>query len=295
LTLNFDPEESFLEIRRTIIENLVYPGDGNSDADPMFVRPDGSGDLREAFTLQPGSPAMGTGPNGLDMGALVPSGPTITGEPPALTSQTWARLKVGGPGIVAFRYAINRGPYGEEIPIEDVFEGGLIELNDLSSGSYVVSVQGKDFAGYYHQSAVMSRQWIVDTETEDLDQDGMPNDWEKNNGLNPDDAGDALLDADQDGYSNLDEYRAGTDPRDAGSRLWTDLQQDAELGTMKLVFHAVEGKRYVLQSRGPDAGATWEDLQELGPMMETGPHELALAPVSTADAGFYRVVLQIVP
>ena len=46
----------------------------------------------------------------------------------------------------------------------------------------------------------------------DTDGDGMPDAWETENGLNPEDAGDADTDADGDGRSNADEFRAGGDP-----------------------------------------------------------------------------------
>jgi hypothetical protein len=44
----------------------------------------------------------------------------------------------------------------------------------------------------------------------DRDDDGMPDVWETEFGLNPDDPDDARADPDRDGASNLDEYRAGT-------------------------------------------------------------------------------------
>lgn len=40
----------------------------------------------------------------------------------------------------------------------------------------------------------------------DTDHDGMPNDWEKRAGLNPQDAADGNADRDHDGYTNLEEY-----------------------------------------------------------------------------------------
>ncbi|MDD5502544.1 MAG: PKD domain-containing protein [Candidatus Thermoplasmatota archaeon] len=51
----------------------------------------------------------------------------------------------------------------------------------------------------------------------DVDKDGMPNDWEKANGFNPNDASDKTSDADSDTISNLDEYKAGTNPKSADS------------------------------------------------------------------------------
>ena len=46
----------------------------------------------------------------------------------------------------------------------------------------------------------------------DTDGDGMPDEWEKQNGLNPNDPADATQDPDGDGLNNLDEYKNGTDP-----------------------------------------------------------------------------------
>ncbi len=48
----------------------------------------------------------------------------------------------------------------------------------------------------------------------DKDEDGMPNGWEGDNGLNPNNASDASEDPDGDNYTNLEEYKAGTDPMD---------------------------------------------------------------------------------
>ena len=46
----------------------------------------------------------------------------------------------------------------------------------------------------------------------DQDQDGMPDEWERQHHLNAADATDCWADPDDDGYSNLEEYLSGTDP-----------------------------------------------------------------------------------
>lgn len=46
----------------------------------------------------------------------------------------------------------------------------------------------------------------------DSDRDGMPNRWERVNGLNPNRAADATRDPDHDGLANIGEFTVGTDP-----------------------------------------------------------------------------------
>ena len=48
----------------------------------------------------------------------------------------------------------------------------------------------------------------------DTDKDGMPDEWEKEHGLNAASALDSSQDADQDGYTNVEEYLNGTHPRE---------------------------------------------------------------------------------
>lgn len=57
----------------------------------------------------------------------------------------------------------------------------------------------------------------VETINADSDGDGMPDDWERKYGLNPQDPSDAALDSDEDGFTNLQEFQAGTDPLDPKS------------------------------------------------------------------------------
>ena len=51
----------------------------------------------------------------------------------------------------------------------------------------------------------------------DTDKDGMPNVWEIQFGLNPNDAQDATKDVDNDGLNNLNEYQYGTNPTNPDS------------------------------------------------------------------------------
>ena len=58
----------------------------------------------------------------------------------------------------------------------------------------------------------------------DTDGDGMPDEWEIANGLNPNDASDANLDCTGDGYTNIEKYINGISTK---SRIdWTDLRNN---------------------------------------------------------------------
>ncbi len=92
---------------------------------------------------------------------------------------------------------------GASLPVRDPVDSRLIADVRNRSGKMIDSQ--KEVGGW---PALQSGTAPVDT-----DNDGMPDEWEVQHGLNPKDPADAALDADRDGYSNLEEYLNGTDPR----------------------------------------------------------------------------------
>jgi predicted outer membrane repeat protein len=52
----------------------------------------------------------------------------------------------------------------------------------------------------------------IRTDNLDTDSDGMPDSWEIDNGLNPNNFNDAYADPDTDGFTNLEEFQNGTNP-----------------------------------------------------------------------------------
>jgi len=69
---------------------------------------------------------------------------------------------------------------------------------------------------------------VVDTRVPgDEDGDGIPDPWELEHGLNPDDGSDGMVDNDQDGFGAAYEYAYGTDPNDPGSVPLPTLYVDA--------------------------------------------------------------------
>ncbi len=184
----------------TYSNNLFYqvsgpawtgPGGGNVTADPLLVHVP---ELRETtnftswesaqvmwdwFSLRPGSPALGMGPNGRDQGGVVPLGVSISGEPVGTTPSTTATLFVGanrtgngvltngfpnGSGFTHYKWRLDGGAWSAETPTATP-----IQLTGLSSGAHYVEVTGKRDAGFYQDDPIygedavvtVSRTWTV--------------------------------------------------------------------------------------------------------------------------------------
>lgn len=66
----------------------------------------------------------------------------------------------------------------------------------------------------------------------DTDGDGLPDDWEKAHGLDPQNPADATADLNGDGYANIEDFLNGLDPR-APKTDWTDLKNNVDPRTVK--------------------------------------------------------------
>lgn len=142
-----------LRVDRSILpEPGPWSGVGNLDADPQFANPTND------FRLRPASPARGAGPLGLDMGAFVPPGAALSGEPPPSTWRRDFTLTVGGPGIVSYRDRLNGGPWSAERSISEP-----IPLTGLADGTYQIEVLGRNSAGVWQPESAptLSRAWTV--------------------------------------------------------------------------------------------------------------------------------------
>lgn len=193
LTRNYNPGVSTL-----VFTNNLMPfawaglGGNNSTADPRlkylpqlsetyFSSFEEAQVMRGWFSLLPGSPALGTGPNGRDQGGVIPLGASISGEPIGTNHLTSATLRVGplrtgngipvtgwpsGSGYTHYRYRLDGGAWSGERPAPTP-----IALSGLANGPHHVDISGKRDAGYYQDDAVFgldavvtaSRTWTVNT------------------------------------------------------------------------------------------------------------------------------------
>ena len=292
----------YLKTDYNCVENFPQTGTGNISTDPLFVDRTGV-DYTNYLTklaLQSGSPCIGTGPNGIDMGAIVPMGASISGEPVGTTSDTTATLTIAGPGIWGYRWRINGGAWSGDISLvpqaiwdgapftETMFDNApQIELTGLVDDTYTIEVLGQNSAGDWQVTPTVSKTWTVSTGPLDTDMDGMPDDYEDANGFafdNPDDAGE---DADGDGSSNLSEYVAGTLPNDATSVL--SLTASISGNDVILTFEGVDGKSYQVQSSTTLAPGSWAEVDTV-PAASAGQQNATDTGGSQASRKFYRLV-----
>src|SRR5205814_4747928 len=73
----------------------VYPGAGNILGNPLLKNTASVTDPTADFVLLPGSPAIGKGPNGQDMGAAIPFGVSFNGVPPTFTNSKHETIRCG--------------------------------------------------------------------------------------------------------------------------------------------------------------------------------------------------------
>ena len=128
----------------------------------------------------------------------------------------------------------------------------------------------------------------VGTQPVDLDQDGIADDWELENGLDPNDPLDAFLDFDRDGVINLTEFVEGTNPNDEIEVIVATISLLED--EVRLRFNAIPDTRYQLEYTTDLGLSDWQVLLELEADDDEEFLEISDASVLENGRRFYRIV-----
>lgn len=129
--------------------------------------------------------------------------------------------------------------------------------------------------------------FIAQLQLPDSDNDQLPDDWELTyfNTL----ARDGTEDSDNDGHSDLAEFRAGTSPVNSASILRAIALTGVGSGTTTVMWSAVPGRRYQVQSRDTFSEPGWSNVG--GPVTASGTSASVPDPAPGDPDRFYRVVV----
>ena len=125
-------------------------------------------------------------------------------------------------------------------------------------------------------------------ESVDMDQDGIADDWERENGLDPSDPLDAFLDFDRDGVINLAEFVEGTNPNDEIELIFATIAVEGDQVLIR--FNANPDAEYQLEYTTDLSASDWQVLQELKTDDDEVFLEIADALVPADGPRFYRVI-----
>lgn len=206
---------------------------------------------------------------------------------------------VDGPGWVRWTAGGNAG-VGDQVGFRLNVDGDSLLLFDSAGALIDARYFGRQIPGYsegrFPDGAAETAQFPVPSPggpnriVVDSDGDGIADDWELANGLDPESGDDALMDFDRDGMNALEEYLAGTDPRDPDSLLMIHALEPELGGIVRMRFRAARGRAYRVEYRDVFDDQPWRILEDIG--AESVDREVTIEDgVPGHDARFYRVRL----
>lgn len=183
-------------------------------------------------------------------------------------------------------------------------EDGSIQINNTFPLEAVIPAEAEDVVliitgqGIGGSESVVVSEILFSTSNTlgDADNDGIPDDYEIANGLDPFDPGDKHLDLDGDGRSNIQEFLAGTIANDPSSFLGI-TEFDLSNNRFSATWQSVPGRTYVIQS-SLDL-ETWTNLGGEIPAADAPATETSSPLIPTPSVPpartFYRVLVVAEP
>ncbi len=174
LARNYNPAVSLVTYSNNVLPVAWSgPGGGNLIVAPRFQHVPSVSEaqfttwsaaqiVKEWLSLAPGSPGSGTGPGGLDQGAAVAGGVTLSGGLAPVTPARNAEFTVGtlrtgsgipaagfpvGSGYTHYQWRLNGGSWSAETPLHQT-----LRLTNLAIGTYQVEVRGKRDSNDYQDA-----------------------------------------------------------------------------------------------------------------------------------------------
>lgn len=275
LVRNYDSAQTTV----TWVNNLVPmawagPGESNTVANPLlqhiptvaeatFGNWEAAQIVRQWFSLQPNSPAVATGPAGLDKGGAIPIGAPVYGEPTGTTTNRDATVHVGfnrvgfgmtttgwpeGMGYTHYKWRLDGGAWSAETQVATP-----IQLTNLPDGAHYVEVTGKRDSGLYQDDPLFGE--------------------------------DAVL------------TRSATWTVQSGGALPLQIASitPQQNGSVSLTFQAEAGKSYSLLERDAlDAAHPWSKVEST-PVETTSGQVTLTDPTPSSAIRFYEVVTPALP
>jgi hypothetical protein len=184
LVRNYDATQTTVTWNNNLLPMAwTGPGESNTVTDPMlqhvpavaeatFGSWEAAQVVRQWFALQPGSPAIGTGPDGRDKGGVIPIGVVILDAPTGTTTNRDATLRVGGfhrtgfampttgwpqgMGYTHYKWRLDGGAWSAETTIDTP-----ITVTNLPDGDHFVEVTGKRDSGLYQDDPLFGEDAVV--------------------------------------------------------------------------------------------------------------------------------------